>query len=139
MGQKTEVSDIIYSEAKYVEAASCCTQLLLIKQQLEDYRVVTDCITIMCDNTRAMNMAKNPVHHKRTKHIDVRHHFLRDNVEKGLIFLEFCKIEDQVADIFIKALSRVYFERNRLDLGLIRQHCSTPNDWLVKLKDFIHY
>jgi hypothetical protein len=66
-----------------------------------------------------MNMAKNPVHHKRTKHIDVRHHFLRDNVEKGLIIMTFCKTEDQVADIFTKALGREQFKKNRLVVGLI--------------------
>ena len=66
-----------------------------------------------------MNMAKNPVQHKRTKHIDVRHHFIRDNVEKGNIVMEFCKIENQVADIFTKALGRESFQKNRLELGLI--------------------
>ena len=64
-------------------------------------------------------MAKNPVQHKRTKHIDVRHHFLRDNVEKGNIIMEFCKTENQVADIFTKALGRESFQKNRLELGLI--------------------
>ena len=66
-----------------------------------------------------MNMAKNPVQHKLTTHIDVRHHFLRDNVEKGNIVMKFCKIEDQVADTFTKALGRESFQKNRLELGLI--------------------
>ncbi|XP_070017009.1 secreted RxLR effector protein 161-like [Nicotiana sylvestris] len=67
----------------------------------------------------ALNMAKNPIQHKRTKHIDVHHHFLRDNVEKGLICMKFCSTEDQIADIFTKALSREHFEQNHLALGLI--------------------
>ena len=58
-------------EAKYVAVASCCAQLLWIKQQLEDFGIKTGCIPIMCDNTSAINMAKNPVQHKRTKHIDI--------------------------------------------------------------------
>ena len=66
-----------------------------------------------------MNMAENPIQHKRTKHIDIRHHFLRDNVEKGNIVMTFCKTEDQVADIFTKALGRESFQKNRLSLGLI--------------------
>ena len=66
-----------------------------------------------------MNMAKNPVQHKRTKHIDVRHHFLHDNIEKGNIVMKFCKTEDQVHDIFTKALGRESFQKNRLELGLI--------------------
>ena len=73
-----------------------------------------------CDNTSAVNIAKNPCQHKRTKHIDIRHHFLRDNVEKGFISMNFCTIENQIADIFTKALARDQFERNRLELGLVR-------------------
>ncbi|XP_070022952.1 protein pxr1-like [Nicotiana sylvestris] len=57
-------------------------------------------------------MTKNPVHHKRTKYIDVMHHFLRDNYEKGLISIEFCITDKQIADIFTKALSRENFVRN---------------------------
>ncbi|XP_070046181.1 secreted RxLR effector protein 161-like [Nicotiana tomentosiformis] len=106
-------------EAKYVAAASCCAQSLWIKQQLEDFGVFSYCVPLLCDNTSELNMAKNPVQHKRTKHIDVRHHFLRDNVEKGLICMKFCSTEYQIADIFTKALSREHFERNRLALGLI--------------------
>ena len=64
-------------------------------------------------------MTKNHVHHKRTKHIDVRHHFLRDNYEKGLISIEFYATDKQIADIFTKALSGENFERNGLELGMI--------------------
>jgi len=53
-------------------------------------------------------------------HIDIRHHFLRDNVEKGLISMNFCTTENQIVDIFTKASSREQFERNRLELGLIK-------------------
>nr|XP_033508235.1 secreted RxLR effector protein 161-like [Nicotiana tomentosiformis] len=59
---------------EYVEDASCCAQLLWIKQQLEDFGVFSDCVPLLCDNTSALNMAKNPVQHKRTKHIDVNTH-----------------------------------------------------------------
>ena len=55
-----------------------------------------------------------------TKHIDIHHRFLRDNVEKGLISMNFCPIENQITDIFTKALNRELFERNRLELGLIK-------------------
>ena len=108
------------AEAEYVAAASCCAQLLWIKQQLKDFCIDTGCIPIYCDNTSAINISKNPCQHKRTKHIDIRHHFLRDNVEKGLISMNFCSTENQIADIFTKALNRELFERNRLELGLIK-------------------
>ena len=101
------------AEAEYVAAASCCSQLLWIKQQLQDFGVDVGTVPIYCDNTSAINMTKNPVHHKRTKHIDIRHHFLRDNYEKGLITIAFYPTEKQIADIFTKALGRDDFERNR--------------------------
>jgi len=63
---------------------------------------------------------KNRVNKKRTKHIDICHQFLRDNVEKGLISMNFCVTDKQIADIFTKALSREQFERNKLELGLIK-------------------
>ncbi|XP_070023369.1 uncharacterized protein [Nicotiana sylvestris] len=91
-----------------------------IKQQLVDFGIDVDCIPIFCDNTSAISMTKNPVHHKKTKHIDVRHHFLRDNYDKGLISIEFCAIDKQIVDIFTKSLSRENFERNRLELGMIK-------------------
>ncbi|XP_075082760.1 uncharacterized protein LOC142166898 [Nicotiana tabacum] len=65
-------------------------------QQLEDFGVFSDFVPLLCDNTSALNMEKNLVQHKRTKRIDVRHYFLKDNVEKGVICMKFCKIEDQV-------------------------------------------
>lgn len=90
-------------EAEYVVVASCCVQLLWIKQRSEDFGVRTNIIPLLCDNSSAVNRAKNPVQHKRTKHIDVRHHFLRDNVEKINVMMKICKAKDQLADIFTKA------------------------------------
>jgi len=107
------------AEAEYVAAASCCAQLLWIRQQLKDFCADTGCIRIYCDNASAVNICKNSCQHKRTKHIDIRHHFLRDNVEKGLISINFYATDKQIANIFTKALSREQFERNRLELGLI--------------------
>jgi len=63
---------------------------------------------------------KTHVNIKRTKHIDILHHFLRDNVEKGLVSVNFCASNEQIADIFTKALNREQFEKNRLELGLIK-------------------
>jgi len=104
------------AEAEYVAAASCCAQLLWIKQQLKDFCIDTGCILIYYDNTSAINISKNPCQHKRTKYIDIRHHFLRDNVENGLISMNFCSTENQIADIFTKALSREQLKE--IDLNL---------------------
>ena len=79
-----------------------------------------DAVTIFCDNTSAINISKNPCQHNKTKHIDIRHHFLRDNVEKGLISMNFCSTDMQIADIFTKALNRESFDKNRPELGILR-------------------
>src|SRR4051794_8666846 len=107
------------TEAEYIAAASCCTQMLWLKQQLSDFGVNCGTLEIRCDNTSAINVSKNPVNHSRTKHIDVRHHFLRDHVEKGNIKLTHVRTEDQIAYIFTKPLGRIPFLNLRLMLGLL--------------------
>lgn len=80
------------TEAGYVVVALCCAQFLSIKQQLEDFRVFSDCVPLFCDKSSTVNMAKNLIQHKRTKNIDIRHHFLKDNMEKGLIKIVFATL-----------------------------------------------
>ena len=70
-----------------------------MKQTLKDYDLLFNTTPIYCDNTSAINLSKNPVHHSRTKHIEVRHQFLRDHVAKNNIKLEFIPTTDQLADI----------------------------------------
>ena len=77
------------AEAEYVATYSCGTQVLWIKHQLLDFNVKLDCVPIFCDNTSAINLTKNPVQHSRTKHIKMRHHFLRDHVGKKDFELKF--------------------------------------------------
>ena len=108
------------AEAEYVAAALCCAQVLWIKQQLSDFGLKIEQVPIFCDNTSAINIVKNLVQHKRTKHVDIRHHFLRDNVEKGQISMNFCTTEEQIADIFTMSLAREHFERNRMELGMMK-------------------
>ena len=63
------------AEAEYIAAGSCCAQILWLKHQLEDYGISLNNIPLLCDNTSAINISKNPVMHSRTKHIEIRHHF----------------------------------------------------------------
>ena len=107
------------AEAEYVAAGSCCAQILWMKQQLLDYGLVLDHIPIRCDNTSAINLSKNPILHSRTKHIEIRHHFLRDHVQKGDCILEFVETNKQLADIFTKPLSKERFFYIRRELGII--------------------
>nr|GEZ95690.1 copia protein [Tanacetum cinerariifolium] len=73
---------IFTTEAKYVSAGKACQQALWMKQTLIDYDVRLDDVPIVCDNKGVIDLSKNPVQHSRTKHIEIRHHFLCDNVQK---------------------------------------------------------
>ncbi|CAM8907644.1 unnamed protein product [Rhodiola kirilowii] len=107
------------SEAEYVAAAACCAQILWLRNQLSDFNLHFNQVPILCYNTSAISIAKNPVQHGKTKHIEIKHHFLRDCVEKELVTINFCGSEDQVADFFTKALHREAFEKLRMELGLM--------------------
>ena len=107
------------TEVEYIAVAAYYSQLIWLKQQLEDFGVKLPTMEIKCDNTSVINVSKNHVHHSRTKHIDIRHHLLRDHVEKGNVKLTHVCTEDQVDNIFTKGLSSEPFQRLRVMLGLI--------------------
>lgn len=65
---------------------------------------------MFCDNQSSIKIAKNPVHHDRTKHIEINHNFMKEKIEKGKIKLLYIPTSTQVADILIKALPRNTFE-----------------------------
>jgi hypothetical protein len=109
------------AEAEYIAAGACCSQVLWIAQQMRDLGFDYKSIPVKCDNTSAISISKNPVQHSRTKHIDVRHHFIRDHVEKGDICLEFVSTNLQIADIFTKPLPDERFASLRLELGMINK------------------
>ncbi|KAJ1684899.1 hypothetical protein LUZ63_016289 [Rhynchospora breviuscula] len=92
------------AEAEYVAAGSCCTQLLWMMQTLRDYELKFQNVPILCDNTSAILISKNPVLHSRTNHIEIRHHFIRGNVEKGDVKLVHVDTKKQIVDIFTKSL-----------------------------------
>ena len=75
-------------------------------------------ISIKCDNTSAINLTRNPMHHSRSKHIEIRHHFIRDHVQNGNINIEFVSTENQYADIFTKPLDKIRFEFLRNEIGM---------------------
>ncbi|GJR12025.1 retrovirus-related pol polyprotein from transposon TNT 1-94 [Tanacetum coccineum] len=107
------------TEAEYVSAGKACQQALWMKQALIDYDINLDNIPVLCDNKCAIDLSKNPVLHSRTKHIEIRHHFLRDNVQKGNISIEKVSSKDNIADILTKPLKREPFNLLRLVLGLM--------------------
>jgi hypothetical protein len=85
---------------------------------MRDYGVTYKSIPLMCDSSSAICLTHNPVFHRRAKHIKVRHHFLRDHVEKGDIEMKFIDTERQLADIFTKSLDSFRFASLWEELGV---------------------
>nr|GEY92222.1 hypothetical protein [Tanacetum cinerariifolium] len=90
------------TEAEYVAAASCCGQVLWIQNQLLDYGYNFMNTKIYIDNNSAICIVKNPVYHSKTKHIEIRHHFIRDCFEKKLISVDHIHTDENVTDLLTK-------------------------------------
>ena len=119
MSKKKNSISLSTAEAEYIAAGSCCTQLLWMQKLLHDYGICEEHLTIYCDNTSAINISKNPVQHSRTKHIEIRHHFIRELVEDGILTLEFIHTDDQKADLFTKPLDSKRFEFLHQNISVI--------------------
>ena len=90
-----------------------------MKPQLIDYGVKLEKVPLYCDNTSVINLTKNPIQHSKPKHIEIRHHFIRDHIQKGDIEIMFVKIENRLADLFIKPHARDRFNKLRTELGIL--------------------
>ncbi|GJR66956.1 retrovirus-related pol polyprotein from transposon TNT 1-94 [Tanacetum coccineum] len=108
--KKQKSTAISTTEAEYIAMSGCCAQILWMRSQLTDYGFVFNKIPLYCDNRSAIALCCNNVQHSRSKHIDIRHHFIREQVEKGVVELYFVTTDYQLADIFTKALPRERFE-----------------------------
>ncbi|GJW52824.1 putative reverse transcriptase domain-containing protein [Tanacetum coccineum] len=115
--EKQNALAISTTEAEYVSVGKACQQALWMKQALIDFNVRLDDVLIMCDNKGAIDLSKKSVQHSRTKHIKIRHHFLRDNVQKGHISIEKVPFVDNIADVDI-------IRENAICLGGHKDHVS---------------
>nr|GEU93919.1 ribonuclease H-like domain-containing protein [Tanacetum cinerariifolium] len=98
------------TKAEYINMSGCYAQLLWMRSQLTEYDFAFNKIPLYCDNRSAIALCCNNVQGSQSKHIDIRHHFIREQVEKGMVEL-FCVTTDyQLANIFTKALPRERFE-----------------------------
>nr|GEW50061.1 hypothetical protein [Tanacetum cinerariifolium] len=104
------------TEAEYVSAGKACQQALWMKQALVDDDINLDDIPVLCNNKGVIDLSKNLVLYSC---IEIRHHFLRDNVQKGNISIEKVSSEDNIAAILTKPLKREPFNLHRLGLGLM--------------------
>nr|GEX27238.1 hypothetical protein [Tanacetum cinerariifolium] len=124
------------TEAEYIAMSGCCAQILWMRSQLTDYGFDFNKIPLYCDNRSAIALCCNNVQHFRSKHIDIRHRFIREKVERGMVELYFVTTDYQLADIFTKALPRQRFEfiLSRLDFRskiLIKQLVSISDTLLM--------
>jgi hypothetical protein len=106
------------AEAEYISAVSCCTQLLWMKHRLDDYQINANSIPIIYDNTAAICLSKNPILHSRAKHIEIKHHFIRDYNQKGILDVQFIDTEHQWANIFTKPLTVERFDFIKKNLNM---------------------
>nr|GEU30326.1 hypothetical protein [Tanacetum cinerariifolium] len=108
--KKQKSTAISTTKAEYIAMSGCCAQILWMRSQLTDYGFAFNKIPLYCDNRSAIALCCNNVRHSWSKHIDIRHHFIREQVENGMVELYFVMMDYQLTDIFTKALPRERFE-----------------------------
>nr|GEV83027.1 putative ribonuclease H-like domain-containing protein [Tanacetum cinerariifolium] len=113
------------TEAEYVSLSACCAQVLWMRTQLTDYGFYFDKIPMYCDSNASIAISCNPIQHSRTKHIDVRYHFIKEKVKKGIVELFFVGTKYQLADLFTKALPK---ERFKYLVRRLCMRCLTPDE-----------
>ncbi|GJV79259.1 hypothetical protein Tco_1515129, partial [Tanacetum coccineum] len=104
--KKQRSTAISTTKAEYIAMSGCCAQILWMRSQLKDYGFDFNKIPLYCDSKSAMALCWNNVQHSRSKHIDIRHHFIREQVENRVVELYFVEPNYQLADILTKALPR---------------------------------
>jgi hypothetical protein len=110
------------AEAEYIAACSASSEAVWLRKLLAgvfDLELEVTCI--WCDNQSCVKLSENPVFHDKSKHIEIRYHYIRDMVQRGAVKLQYVATDDQVVDVLTKPLSRVKFEYFRDKLGVVRK------------------
>ncbi|GJV24156.1 retrovirus-related pol polyprotein from transposon TNT 1-94 [Tanacetum coccineum] len=121
--KKQDCTVMSTTEAEYVSLSACCAQVIWMCTQLLDYGYKFNWISMYCDSKSAIAISCNSVQHYKTKHIDIRYHFIKEHVEKGTVEIYFVRTEYQLANIFTKALPKERFEYLVHRIGM---RCMTP-------------
>ncbi|GJZ01362.1 hypothetical protein Tco_0519323 [Tanacetum coccineum] len=125
MSKKQDCTTMLTTEAEYVVLSASCAQVLWMRTQLKDYGFDYNIIPLYSDSRSAIAISCNPVQHSRTKHINVRYHFIKEQVERGIVELYFVRTKYELADMFTKALSQERFEYL---VGRLGMRCLTPSE-----------
>ena len=111
--RKQKAVTLSSSEAEYVAISEVCAEIMFLKQVMEFLNITVMLpITVRVDNVGAIYLANNAISGPRTKHVDIRYHFVRDYIEKGIIQIDFVKSEDNDSDIFTKNLGEELFNKH---------------------------
>nr|GEW50890.1 hypothetical protein [Tanacetum cinerariifolium] len=132
MSKKQNCTAMSSAEAEYVALSVSCAQVMWMRTQLQDYGFNYNKIPLYCDSQSAIAILCNPVQHFRTKHIHTRYHFIKEQVENGIIELYFVRTEYQLADMFTKALPEDRFKYLVRRIGM---RCLTPVELEVLAKE----
>ncbi|GJT27081.1 retrovirus-related pol polyprotein from transposon TNT 1-94 [Tanacetum coccineum] len=132
MSKKQDCTAMSSTEAEYVALFASYAQVMWMRIQLQDYGFNYNKIPLYCDSQSAIAISYNPVHHSRTKHIYTRYHFIKEQVENGIIELYFVRTEYQLADMFTKALPEERFQYLVRRIGM---RCLTPAELEVLTKE----
>ena len=125
--QEADVSALSSAEAEYMASNMASCEGMWLRKLLSGlFECELEAIVVHCDSQTGIRISDNPMFHDRSKHIDIRYHFLRDCVQRRTIRLEYIQTDEQVANIFPKALYRQSFVKFRDKLGLL------PNPFLVE-------
>lgn len=124
--KKQSVVALSSCEAKYISGSFAACQAMWIAQLLYELKmIIKEPMELRIDNISAINLSKNPISHGRSKHIEIKFHFLRDLVSKGRIAVVHCRTEQQLADAMTKALKNDRFEELRKAIGVVSLKCLT--------------
>ena len=109
------------AEAEYVAPCSAsCEAVWLRKLLYELFDLPLEATSIFCDNQSCVKLSENLVFHDRSKHIEIKYHYIRDIVQRGAVKLLYVATDEQIADVLTKPLARVKFEYFRERLGVLQ-------------------
>ena len=114
------------AEAEYVAAYSASCEVVWLQKLLSNlFDLQMDATCIHCDNQSCVKLSENPVFHDKSKHIEIKYHYIRDMVQRGAVKLQYVATEEQIADVLMNPLARMKFEYFRERHGVLHVSFST--------------
>ena len=110
------------TEEKYIAACSASSKVVWLQKLLARlFDIDLEVTCIFCDNQSCIKLSENPVFHDKSKHVEIKYHYIRDLVQKGVMKLQYIGTDQQITDVLTKTLSKVKFEYFRDKLGMVQK------------------